>query len=103
MNFHEKNFYELLTENQVYTETLNSRNLKAENACQNDIMGFVNDEIMLRRIEKTADLKCQNVCLSVIFLISVKSETFIKGITQPTISFWEAFSAFRFVEFKVSV
>ena len=54
-------------------------------------MGFVNDEIMLRRIEKTADLKCQNVCLSVIFLILVKSETFIKGITQPAISFWEAF------------
>ena len=36
---------------QVYTETLNSGNLKAENASQNDIMGFVNDEIMLSRIQ----------------------------------------------------
>ena len=49
--------------NQVYTETLNSGNLKAENASQNDIMGFVNDEKMLHRIEK---IKCQNVCFSVI-------------------------------------
>ena len=38
--------------NQVYTETLNSRNIKVENPSKNDILGFVNDEITLRRIEK---------------------------------------------------
>ena len=37
---------------QVYAETLNSRNLKAEKASQNDIMGFVNVKIMFRRLEK---------------------------------------------------
>ena len=45
---------------QVYTETLNSTNIKAENASENDIMGFVNDKIMLFRIKKD-DLKCQIV------------------------------------------
>ena len=42
---------------------LNSRNLKVENPSQNDILGFVNDKIMLRQIEK----KYQNIYISVIF------------------------------------
>ena len=38
----------ILGENQVHTETLNSTNLKAEKASQNDIMSFMNEKIMLR-------------------------------------------------------
>ena len=52
-----------LGENQVYRETLISRNQKVENASQYDIMGFVNDEIMLRRIEKKK--KIQKIRFSV--------------------------------------
>ena len=47
----------------VYTETLNSRNLKVENPFQNDVLGFVNDKIMLRQIEE----KNQNINFTVIF------------------------------------
>ena len=68
---------------------LNSRSLKVENPSKNDILGFVNDRIILRRIEK----KYQNIYFSV-FL--VKSASFIFGITQPSVSYTKCLMTFLY-------
>ena len=74
---------------QVYTETLNSRNLKVENPSQNDILGFVNDEIMLRQIEKNI-----KIFTSQLFLL--KNANFIFGITQPSVSYTKCLTTFLY-------
>ena len=67
---------------QVYTETLNSRNLNVEKTSQNDIMGFVNDKIMFRQLENRWSEMSK--CLFLSFL--VKNASFIYWITQPSVS-----------------